>query len=152
MKNIKRFTSFDRNNLNQVRILIDEKLKDLKEYGLVLELGSISFAEKTFTGKLLVSIVTAETEGMNPIEIKCRENLLHYAKVYDVNEKMIGKKVIDGKGNRMIFIGLMPNKKFAYTFKCADGRTMNGSREYAASLLGLKKEKFNGKFVDQFSV
>lgn len=73
--------SFDNETVTSTRKAIMEKLNELKELGLDIKLGSISYSDTMFTTKMTVSLSSAgtleEQTYLNSYEGKMNPSLLH---------------------------------------------------------------------------
>jgi hypothetical protein len=94
--------SFNKTNLKYVREQIQNKLNELKELGLTIELGSISFNESSFTSKVTCSL--SDHGDKYSIEFDRRHMM------YGMSKEHLGKTFLLN-GNKCKFLGFKPGAR-----------------------------------------
>jgi hypothetical protein len=95
--------SFNKTNLKDVREQIQNKLNELKELGLTIELGSISFDKSSFTSKVTCSL--SDHGDKYSIEFDGRHLM------YGMTKDQLGKTFYLN-GNKCKFMGFKPGVEF----------------------------------------
>lgn len=115
--------TFDKMNLQHIRVSITEALEKVaKEYGIKLELGSISYQERSFTGKLNAAVIGQFNSEVSLKEIKYAEDLKKYSQLFGLTGRKHGDKVTVNR-EQLTLIGVAPNRrKYPIVFKKNDGK------------------------------
>ncbi|MDD2505284.1 MAG: hypothetical protein PHF21_03300 [Bacilli bacterium] len=112
---MKKITSFNKTNLAEVRKEIEAKLDELKDLGINISLGTISFDSDSFKARLSCDIINSDLNGINST-IYSKE----FYKYFMISQypNAIDKEVKFG-GLTYTFLGFKPN---ARTKKAIIGR------------------------------
>jgi len=98
MKNIH---SFDKNNLEDVRSKLESKLAELKEFGLHIDIGSISYNTTSFSAKLRCQLVQ-NGEDAKPEHVLNWEKGFHFKHGFEKED--LGK-TISFRGEKYEIVG-----------------------------------------------
>ncbi len=94
--------SFNKNNLSEVRAQIQEKLNELKELGLIIELGNISYSDLTFTTKMTCALSSAGN--------KYSAEFMKKYMIHGMSKEHLGKTfMLNGQKHK--FIGFKPGAR-----------------------------------------
>jgi len=116
---MKKFTSFDSSNLDEVRTLLNQKLSELeKETGIKFTFNNISYSSTGFTTSLKAKI----TNGKSDTDL-AKEEFEKYCDRFDVSKNLFGKKVSVG-GKTFIVCGI---RKYAERFP-VEGREVGNDK------------------------
>ena len=122
--------------LRQFRTDFEDAVKDLEtKYNVSLSLGSISYSDKEFHGKLTADVVNPETGKSVD---KDKENFMKYCHVFGLAVTDYGKTF---KHNTKIFeiIGIKPNaRKNAIIIKDQNGRDFVAPVDMIKRQLGIQ--------------
>ncbi len=99
---MEKITEFTKENLKDVRQKINEKLAELNEIGINLELANISYDSTSFSAKIKASIQGSDDEF--------KKLFIREAKYYDMNPTDIGRKFMSN-GKEYIFRGFKPRAR-----------------------------------------
>jgi len=102
----KKFTEFNKGNLDEARALIQSKLDELAELGLIVKMGNISYGADSFTSKLTTTI----NGGADEFEVEYNRNVKFGA----CEDNLVGLQF--QKGTKLYtFRGMQPRaRKNAY--------------------------------------
>jgi len=133
MKNI---TTFTPNNLELIRNEIESKLAELKELGLHISLGNMSYSPITFTAKISCQLVSDGEEAKSEYEINWEKG--GYFK-HGLNKDDLGK-TINLRGEDHTIVGCKVRRgKNGIIIKSKSGGLYNFNSTEAARLLKLNK-------------
>lgn len=116
---------FDRKNLKILKQEIDNALATIaKKHKIALSLGSISFSDEQFHGKLQAIVQFPNTSNLSVKEIMAINNVKKYGSVYNVSESDLNKTFIYASKTYR-FVGLTPSRKYPVI-----GQDVKSGKEY----------------------
>lgn len=106
---MEKFTSITKDNINQVRTLIDTKLAELNELGLSVKLSNITYTPEGLLAKITGSIIDPNESSFvhNPyaVDFHKRRHKFGYS------EHVVNKEFMHPKHGKCIFLGFRPMVK-----------------------------------------
>ena len=116
MANVK---AFDDRNLSVIRNRIEAELKKIgAEFGIQMNIGSISYTASTFTTK-----ITAITDqaGISNVDPRWQKAFLRNALKYGMKSTDLGKK-FSYNGDQVTLVGARPNARAKLVIQKSDGK------------------------------
>lgn len=102
--------SFDKINLNAIRVEIDKALTTVgTKLGIALKIGTISYSSEAFHTKLEAFVVTKDASGKSPAQVKMLQELKKYGGMFGVDESHLGK-TFTSNGETFKFAGVKPSR------------------------------------------
>ena len=108
-----KITSFDKTNLKNVRVAINEALASVeKQFGIKLDIGNISFSDNQFTTKLTAlagqaASAATNTDGDRQANSKWVSDFMKYARSLGFSQSDLGREVTIA-GRKMKLVGARP--------------------------------------------
>ena len=140
---MEKVTKFNRENLREMRNLIDAKFAEIeKETGVKLSIGNITFDGTSFTSKVSAKIYSVVTSNMSDRELKKLEgkmNLKKFGRIHGLSESDYGK-VIVVDGDKMTIIGCTARRgKYTVIVENSKGKVYRVTNTTALRQLELTK-------------
>ena len=99
---MKKFEKFTKENIKEARVIIQEKLDELKSNGLLVKVGGISYDSDSFKGKFDVKLETTDPDHVK--EFKARY-MNHGFKLEMLNQ------TFKARDKTYTFLGFIPRKR-----------------------------------------
>jgi hypothetical protein len=127
---------FNKQNLGDLRIKLVSALKSFEEeFGVAVNIGSISFSSDSFHTKMSVSIVNESDRGESSRDIQLKKDFFKYCLMFGLEKTDIGKEIIINRGKATI-VGIMPSsRKYPIVVKTLDNKYVKLDSTYAKSLI-----------------
>lgn len=131
---MKKITSFDKTNLDEVRKYMESKFKEMEqETGINFKMGPITYYDTMFTSTLTSTIANGKSEW----DLK-REEFEKHCYKFDIPKESFGK-IFNFKGENVQIVGI---KKYAEKYPLI-GYKIKGGGEYLYSARFAKGELIN---------